>query len=57
MLPWADPENFNPGYLMRSLHLMPKSGDRQPWVHSQDYWMEKDVIPAADLDDGCLVYE
>ena len=57
LLPWVDPDNFNPGYLMRSIHLMPKSGDRQPWVHSQDYWMEKDVIPAADLDDGCLVYD
>ncbi|MCP3989886.1 MAG: NAD(P)/FAD-dependent oxidoreductase [Actinomycetia bacterium] len=57
LLPWVDPENFNPGYLMRSLHLMPKSGDHQPWVHSQDYWMEKDVIPAADLDDGCLIFE
>ncbi len=57
LLPWVDPENFNPGYVMRAAHLMPQSGDRQPWQHSQDYWMEKDVIPAADLDDGCLVYE
>jgi cation diffusion facilitator CzcD-associated flavoprotein CzcO len=56
LLPWVDPENFNPGYLVRSMHLMPRQGDRQPWVHSQDYWMEKDLIPAADLDDGCLVY-
>jgi cation diffusion facilitator CzcD-associated flavoprotein CzcO len=57
LLPWVDPENFNPGYLMRSLHLMPKQGDRQPWVHSQDYWSEKTIMPAADLDDGCLVYQ
>lgn len=56
LLPWVDPENFNPGYLTRSMHLMPQQGDRQPWVHSQDYWMEKDVIPEADLDDGCLNY-
>ena len=56
LLPWVDPENFNPGYLMRSLHLMPKSGDHQPWIHSQDYWSEKNIIPAADLDDGCLRY-
>jgi len=57
LLPWVDPENFNPGYLTRSMHLMPKQGDHQPWVHSQDYWMEKDEIPAADLDDGALVYD
>jgi cation diffusion facilitator CzcD-associated flavoprotein CzcO len=26
-LPWIDPENFNPGYLMRSMHLLPKRGE------------------------------
>jgi cation diffusion facilitator CzcD-associated flavoprotein CzcO len=57
LLPWVDPENFNPGYLTRSMHLMPKQGDHQPWVHSQDYWMEKNELPAADLTDGSLVFE
>lgn len=52
--PWVDPENFNPGYLMRSLHLMPKQGDQAPWVFTQDYWQEKEDFPAADLDDGAL---
>jgi cation diffusion facilitator CzcD-associated flavoprotein CzcO len=55
-LPWIDPENFNPGYLMRGLHLLPKQGDRPRWQHTQDYWTEKDVVPAIDLDDGALVY-
>jgi cation diffusion facilitator CzcD-associated flavoprotein CzcO len=54
--PWIDPQNFNPGYLMRSQHLMPKRGDKPEWQHTQDYWVEKDALPAADLDDGCLVY-
>jgi len=54
---WIDPDNFNPGYLMRSVHLMPKKGDKPEWQHSQDYWVEKETLPAADLDDGCLVYE
>ena len=40
-LPWVDPENFNAGYLMRSMHLMPKEGDREPWIFSQDYQREK----------------
>lgn len=56
-LPWVDPENFNAGYLMRSMHLMPKQGDRQPWIFSQDYQREKDEIPAADLEDGTLLYQ
>lgn len=55
-LDWIDPGNFNPGYLTRSLHLMPKQGDRAPWVFTQDYWKEKDEFPAADLNDGALVY-
>jgi cation diffusion facilitator CzcD-associated flavoprotein CzcO len=55
-LPWVDPDNFNPGYLMRSLHLLPKQGDHQPWVHAQDYWAERKDLPAVDLDDGTLSY-
>ncbi|MEL7157585.1 MAG: NAD(P)/FAD-dependent oxidoreductase [Actinomycetota bacterium] len=56
LLPWVDPEDFNPGYIMRGVHLLPKQGDRQPWLHTQDYWAEKDELPAASLDDGCLHY-
>lgn len=55
-LPWVSEENFNAGYLLRGLHLLPKQGDRLPWRHTQDYYFDKDDIPAADLDDGTLVY-
>lgn len=48
--PWIDPENFNPGYLMRSMHLLPKRGAKPEWQHTQDYWREKEEIPAIDLD-------
>jgi cation diffusion facilitator CzcD-associated flavoprotein CzcO len=54
--PFIESENFNAGYLTRSLHIMPKQGDRQPWVFSQDYYTEKDEIAGADLEDGTLVY-
>ncbi len=53
---WIDPENFNPGYLMRSMHLLPKRGDKPEWQHSQDYWREKDEFPAIDLDGAEFVY-
>jgi len=55
--PWIDPENFNPGYLMRGMHLLPKAGDKPEWRHSQDYWAEKDEIPKIDLDDAAFVYK
>lgn len=50
LLPWMDSENFNPGYLMRSMHLLPKRGDKAEWMHNQDYWSERNEIPAIDLD-------
>ena len=55
-LPWIDEQNFNPGYLMRGMHLLPKRGDKPEWQHSQDYWAEKDEIPKIDLDDAAFDY-
>jgi len=57
LLPFIDEENFNAGYLMRSMHLMPKQGDREPWIISQDYHTEKDVIPLVNLEDGSLRFQ
>jgi cation diffusion facilitator CzcD-associated flavoprotein CzcO len=57
LLPWMDPENFNPGYLMRSMHLLPKRGDKPEWQHTQNYWVEKHQIPAIDLDAEEFRYE
>lgn len=54
--PWITEDNFNPGYMQRGVHLLPKQGDREPWLHTQDYWSEKDIMPAIDLDDGALTY-
>jgi len=56
MRPLVDPENFNAGYLTRSIDLLPKQGDRAPWLFTQDYYSEKDDIPATDLEDGTLIY-
>jgi cation diffusion facilitator CzcD-associated flavoprotein CzcO len=56
VLSWIDPENFNPGYMMRSMHLLPKRGDKPEWQHSQDYWMEKDQSPSIDLNDKAFAY-
>ncbi len=55
--PWVDPQNFNPGYLTRSLHRMPKQGDREPWRLLHEYAVEKEILPQADLEDGTLVFK
>jgi cation diffusion facilitator CzcD-associated flavoprotein CzcO len=56
LLPWIDAENFNPGYMMRGMHLLPKRGDKPEWQHNQDYWAEKDEFPNIDLKDRAFGY-
>ncbi len=54
--PWIDTENFNPGYLLRGMHLLPKRGEGAEWAHTQDYWTEKNQLPTIDLDDQVFHY-
>lgn len=54
--PWIDEDNFNAGYVRRGIGLLPKCGTKPEWAHTQDYWREKDEIPATDLDDAAFVY-
>jgi len=56
VLPWIDENDFNPGYVQRGLHLLPKRGAKPEWAHTQDYWREKDEFPAIDLDDAAFEY-
>lgn len=56
LLPWIDADDFNPGYMMRGIHLLPKRGDKPEWAHTQNYWSEKDEFPVIDLDDDAFVY-
>ncbi len=56
-LSWVEPDNFNPGYLTRSMHLMPKQGPEDPWRLGHDYTSEKDILPTADLADGSLIFK
>src|SRR3546814_2170513 len=34
--PWIADDNFNPNYLKRSMHLMPRSGPTREWQPTQD---------------------
>src|SRR6201996_423109 len=56
LLSFADPDNFNAGYVMRTQPLLYKRGDREPWTHLLEHEQERDILPKADLDDGTLVY-
>lgn len=54
---WMDEEDFNPGYLKRGAHVLPKRGTTREWQHSQDYWHERLEFPEIDLTDEVFVYD
>ena len=56
--PWTDPEDFSPGYLLRSVDRVPRQGDRMPWRGTDvGYDEEAEILPAADFDDGTLIFK
>ncbi|MFT4121431.1 flavin-containing monooxygenase [Bradyrhizobium sp.] len=52
-----DTEEWNPGYGMRGAELLPKSGDRQPWRHSQDYWADRVDFEALEFNQEPLAFK
>ncbi len=57
-LPWVDPEDFNPGYLLRAADHLPARLPVEPWNTANDYWIDKDALPAVDLaTEDALVFE
>lgn len=54
--PWVDTEDLNAGYLLRSIHRLPKRGDKPEWQHSQDYLYESKALPAIDLNGPIFSY-
>ena len=56
-LPWVDAENFNAGYMMRSLHLLPRRLEKAEWRHTNDYSSDRKDFPAIDLDASEFAYD
>ena len=54
--PFVSEEDFNPGYMIRGRELMAKQGTHIPWTASNDYYVERDELPAIDLDEAALRY-
>jgi monooxygenase len=56
--PWTDPDDFNPGYLLRSIDKVPRQGDRMPWRGTDvGYFAEAEILPATDFTDGTLSFK
>lgn len=54
---WIENDNFNPSYLMRGLKNLPQRGEKPEWRHNQDYWAEREQLPATDLDGSEFLYD
>ena len=52
--PWI--EGFSSGYMQRVMHLLPRQGDREPWLNPQDYMRDCKTLPTVSLEDGSLVF-
>ena len=54
MKPWFD--FFKAGYIKRSADQLPKQGDRDPWLNSQNYTRDRKHLPTKPLEDGAMVF-
>lgn len=53
---FIDPDDFAPGYMRRGVKRLPRQSEQEPWVNSQDYFKEKDIIPQLTFADEALVF-
>jgi len=49
-------QGFSSGYIQRKKHLLPKQGDRPPWVNTQHYMLDKKITHKGPIDDGVLQF-
>lgn len=52
--PWID--DFSAGYITRILPVLPKQGDRAPWVNPQMLAADRKLIARGDVDDGHMTF-
>ena len=52
--PWID--DFSAGYMQRIMPMMPKQGDRAPWINTQRYHQDLKLISKASVDDDVMQF-
>ena len=55
MRPWID--DFSAGYIRRMAPMLPKQGDREPWIANQNYAKDQAMIVDAPVPDDVLTFE
>lgn len=54
--PFVEPSDFNPGYLQRGMHKMPRSLPVPEWRHSQNYAQDAEAFPAIAVEQAPFAY-
>jgi cation diffusion facilitator CzcD-associated flavoprotein CzcO len=47
-------DDFSSGYMKRMMPLLPRQGDREPWVNTQRYSLDKKLITKAPIVDNVM---
>jgi len=53
--PWID--DFSAGYMRRIMPMMPKQGDRAPWLNTQRYHEDVKLISKAPIVDDVMHFQ
>jgi monooxygenase len=52
-VPWV---NFSSGYFQRAADILPKQGDKKPWLQSQNYALDLMLLKYGAVDDGVMEF-
>lgn len=54
LAPWVN--DFSAGYLQRVMSRLPKQGDREPWLNTQNYAADKKLFRKGQVEDGVMQF-
>ena len=49
-------DDFSANYMQRVMPMLPKQGDREPWVNTQSYAADRKLIAKAPVADGVMQF-
>ena len=49
-------DDFSANYMRRVMPMLPKQGDREPWVNTQSYSADRKLIAKAPIDDDVMQF-
>ena len=49
-------DDFSAGYMQRMMPMLPKQGDREPWLNTQRYSEDKKLFREGPLEDGVMQF-